>query len=135
MKRFVFALAALTLAIGCAHDPNKPAPGLRPDPLTGRQTQNVAIEGVERFLVAGEPFVDAANQSQPMRVMVPLRSITERPLNVQYQFIFMDERGRELRTNSGWTFQHFEPYSQHQVTGVALKDSAAQWRLMVRPAH
>jgi len=135
MKRLVFVLAGLTLAVGCAHDPNKPAPALRPDPLTGRQTQNVAIEGIERFLVAGEPFVDPGGDSQPMRVMVPLRSITDRPLNVQYQFVFMDARGRELRSNQGWIFQHFEPYSQHQVTGVALEGKSDQWRLMVRPAH
>jgi uncharacterized protein YcfL len=135
MKCIVFALAGLMLTVGCAHDPNQPAPGLRPDPLTGRQMQNVAIEGIGRFLVAGEPYVEPVNQSQPMRVMVPLRSITDRPLNVQYQFIFMDERGKELRSNQGWVFAHFEPYSQHQVTGVALEDKAAQWRLMVRPAH
>jgi len=137
MKRIALISLLLTSLVACqAPNPNTPPPAVRADPVPKRAyAQQVAIEGVTQYLVSGDPIVTPSTEDQPMRVIVPVRSITDRELNLQYQFIFYDAQGRELHSNQGWVFQHIEPRVERQIETVSLESAAKDWRLIIRPAH
>ena len=131
----VLPLALVVLA-ACQADPRQAPPALKTDPLNPAAIpQQIAIEGIDNALVSGTPIVTPSGPQLPLRVTVPLRSIVDRPLNIQYRFEFFDAAGRSLRSNGGWVFTHLEPRTTAQVEGQALESTAASWNLVVRPAH
>jgi len=129
------ALLAGALA-GCKGPDTVKAPGTpRPDPLAGAQPKQIALSGLEEVLVSGEPIVEPSTAERPMRVNVPVRSVADERLAVQYQFIFHDERGRPLDTNFGWKYRVLEPRLATSLEGQALNRNAADWRLVIRSAR
>jgi uncharacterized protein YcfL len=136
-RSFAHTLMILGLAMGAgACEDRVRAPGQpRPDPIAGAYPKQVTLEGLEEALVTGEPVVQRSSDDQPMRVNVPIRSVADKQLRVQYRFIFLDEQQRPLDSNSGWKFQVIEPRTQVSLEGRALETSAADWRLEIRPAR
>lgn len=121
---------------GCRNDPNVGPPGVRGDPLPeGAYPKNVAIEGLGEGIVAGRGIVQPGTADTPLRVTVPVRSISSKPLNVQYRFEFFDAQGRTLRSSPGWHFVHIDPRTEVQLDAAALETSAVDWRLTLRPAR
>lgn len=135
MKMTLLLLALATIA-GCQADPQKPPQAVRPDPLPAAAIpQQIVIEGLGQAIVSGDPIVSPPVNGSTLYVTVPVRNITDQPLNVDYRFEFFDADGRALRSNGGWSFKHFAPTLSAQVDGVALETSAVDWRLTLRPAR
>ena len=136
------AMASLT-----ACDTTKAPAGARQDPLYSEAYPSVVLmEGLDRGLVAGEPIVTHATPERPMQVTVPIRSIDDRPLNVQYRFLFLDEAGRPMNDGpGGWRFVNIGPRVQIFVKGNSMEalsavgsargTNPADWRLELRPAR
>ena len=128
-------IAAISLA-GCS-DPVKAPPTMRGDPVAGAYPQQIAIEGMNELLVTDEPIVTPGTATKPMSVTVPLRSVYEDGrLNIQYQFTFLDDKGRPIRAQSnGWKFAVVQPLARVYAEGAAMDTNAADWELVVRPAR
>ena len=126
-------LAGVLGLSGCSTDP----PGMRSDEFAiADYPRLVAVEGLDKAVVASKPIVTPGTDDKPMRVTVPVRSLhLGGPLNVQYRFRFMGADGRPLASNVGWRFVRLEPKVQVFLDGNALETSAADWRLEVRPAR
>ena len=129
-------VATVLLVVGACLGGCDTAPArIKPDPVLD-YPQKVALEGLDKAVVAARPIVTPSTADRPMQVSVPLRSIVDgRALNVQYKFEFFDQNGRPLRTNLGWRFQKLEPRVQVFLEGNALETKAVDWRLQVRPAR
>jgi uncharacterized protein YcfL len=124
------------LFAACQADPYKSPQGVRPDPLsTSAIPQQIVIEGLGQAIVSSKPMVNPAADGRTLHVTVPVRNITDQPLNVQYRFEFFDQQGKALRSNGGWVFQHIEPTLTAQLDGVALETKAVDWSVVIRPAH
>lgn len=128
-------MSFLCLSAGCQDNVRAPA-AVRSDPLAGGYPQKVALNDLDHGIVAEEPIVDASTPDRPMRVTVPVRSVVEHPLNVQYRFTFLDDRGRPIRGETGgWRYVNIAPRVQVAVEASALDTNAADWRLELRPAR
>ena len=98
--------------------------------------QIVATQGLHEWLVFSPPSVVPGGEEKPMSVSVPFRSTYDRqPVNLQYRFIFFDDRGRPLETSPGYRFIHAEPRVQSFLEGNAIQSGAADWRLEIRAAR
>lgn len=124
----------LMLGVGC-RDTIQAPPTARTDPLGGNYPHNVAIDGLHEVLVVEDAIVDESTSTRPMRVSVPVRSVSDRRVTVQYRFLFFDESGRELRYDSGWRRETIEPGLQRQFDATALQTAAADWRMEIRRAR
>lgn len=131
------ALAGMMVLPGCKGQDNVKAPQtIRTDPLAGGYPQNIALAGLHEGVVIGQPMVDAATADQPMQVAVPLRSVADHTLRVQYKFMFLDGRGRPVKSNlDGWRYQVLAPRAEVFLEASAMDTDAADWRLEVRPAR
>lgn len=127
-------LGLLTLA-GC-NNPELPPPGVKQDKLPeGAYPSKVAIEGLDKVIVARDAIVQAATEATPMRVTVPIRSTGNVIHYIQYRFEFLDREGRPVRSNQGWRFMSLEPKIEAFVDAGALDTDAVDWRLQIRPAR
>jgi hypothetical protein len=133
----VVAMLAAGICLGGCNKDNVRAPeGIRTDPLAGGYPQNVALNGLHNSLVVDQPIVEPRSADRPMRVTVPLRSVAEGTLRVQYRFILLDDRGRPVRSNQeGWRYQVIARRTQVFVETSALDTDAVDWRLEVRSAQ
>jgi hypothetical protein len=127
---------ALGVTFGCQNATKAPFTP-RPDPVAGNYPRQVTVDGLHEVLVVGQPVVQRSTPDQPMRVTVPVRSVFDHgPLNVQYQFTFLDDRGRPLRGgDSGWRFQRLEPRAPAYFDANAMDPAAADWNLVIRSAR
>ncbi len=133
----VVAMLAAGVCLGGCNKDNVRAPeGIRTDPLAGGYPQNIALSGLHNALVIGQPVVDSSIADKPMRISVPLRSVAEGTLRVQYRFILLDDRGRPVRTNQeGWRYQVLARRAEVFLETTALDTDAVDWRLEVRAAQ
>ncbi len=122
----------LVATAGC-HDPIKAPPAGQGDLLLAEHyPQIVATNNLADSLRFGRVIIDPSTGDRPMRVTVPVRSIYDGyPLNIQYQFEFMDGDGR-LLNDSGWRFINLRPRVQQQLEANARHVEARDWRLIVR---
>jgi uncharacterized protein YcfL len=126
----------LSLLIAGCHDPVRPTPGDRLDPLHPAAYPRVAmLEGLDVGLGLQPPIVEEATGTRPMSVTVPVRSLVDYPINIQYQYQFLDDKGRLIDTRERWRFVHIDPRVQTQLQGSAMDLDAVDWRLQLRPAR
>jgi len=136
MRFFILTLIGIiggTALTAC--DTVKAPATLRTDPLGGAYPQNVALEGLHKYVVVEQPIVDPPTENRPLNVTVPLRSIIDGQVRIQYRFEFLDRRGRPLKSSSGFKYAAIEPRTQVFLQSNALDTNAVDWRLLVRPAR
>ncbi len=106
----------------------------RVDPIAlSDYPQIVVTRPLDDLLGFSRPDVTPATESEPMRVVAPVRSMQDGYTRVQYQFEFFDERGRPL-SQSGWRYKSITPRQQVFLDGRALSTEAKDWRLSIRQA-
>lgn len=125
------ALIVMLAMAGC--DTIQAPPSPRGDPLEGNYPANVAIQGLAEELVVEKPIITASSPDVPMSVVVPVRSVSDDKLKLQYRFIFLDNRGRPLTQPPGWQYITVEPKLRIFMEGSALDTSAADYNLEIRP--
>lgn len=130
------AMLGAAMLTGCQKDQVRAPQSIRTDPLAGGYPQNIALNGLHHGIVISPPIVDSATSDQPMRVTVPLRSVTDNTLRTQYKFTLLDNRGRPVKSNQeGWRYQVIAPRAEVYLETSALDTDAVDWRLEVRPAE
>jgi uncharacterized protein YcfL len=130
------ALAAImsmgTVAMhGCSTAPATP----RQDPISAKQYPKVVVEGqLAQWLVVdyNEVLVDHATAEKPLRVTVPVRSLsTATEMTIQYKYRWLDADGRPVG-EAEWRTVKISPTWQDRFTANALTTKASDWRLEIR---
>jgi len=80
----------------------------------------------------GQPVVTKPADG-PMSVSVPIRYVKNKPLNAQYQFLFLDATGRPLGPDMTPAWKQLPPRSRTYVEATSLHPSAEDWQLHIRP--
>jgi hypothetical protein len=129
------AVCMVGLAAGCRDE--GPPPAGRADLVPASQYPNiVATENLDLELRFGPAVVQPAQPGIPMRVTQPVRNISDHDLNVQYRFIFMDQYKRPLVADPGWKYVTLAGEGVGTtMDSNSLSDTAADWRLEIRPAR
>lgn len=132
----ILLLATLqaALMLGCKQDLVK-APGrIDADPLPCEDYPQIAVlEGLEGWLGAGKIVEEPG---PPMTVTVPVRALTDDDeLNIQYRFLFLDEKGVPLNRDPDWHDMRMPSRAQVFMRANALDSTASMWRLEIRPAR
>ncbi|NJL30228.1 MAG: hypothetical protein HC898_00595 [Phycisphaerales bacterium] len=106
------------------------------DPLLiGDYPNVVVLEGLRDKLVVAQPVITRSVNGRPLAVAVPVRRTSwTGDIPIQYRFEFYDADMRPLEPMPDWQVMTM---SQAQVLlrGNALDDTAANWRLVLRPAR
>lgn len=124
----------VVVSVGCqdqqaGYPPASPAP----DPIVGGYPQITMAGGLSRLIVHGAPVVEGASASAPMRVTVPVRSIQDAMTRVQYQYTWLDDKGRPV-SESGWRYETVPPRMERFFESSALSTKAVGWRLEIKVA-
>ncbi len=131
-------LACVCVAMGClagCQDQQAGYPPASPsgDRIVGGYPQITLAGSLADLLVASRPMVEGPTPQQPMRVVVPIRSIQNAMTRVQYQFTWLDAQGRPVDT-SGWKYEAVPPRMERFFEGSALSTEATDWRLEIKVA-
>ncbi|MCW5776472.1 MAG: DUF1425 domain-containing protein [Phycisphaeraceae bacterium] len=126
------ALGGLLGAAACQSSAPPYRGRVDPIPLSD-YPQIVVTRPLNDLLGFTRPDVTPATETEPMRVVAPVRSMQDGYTRVQYQFEFFDERGRPL-SQSGWKYKSITPRQQVFLDGRALSTEAKDWRLSIRQA-
>jgi len=129
------ATGALIVLLGAAACQSSAPPyrgRVDPIPLSD-YPQIVVTRPLNDLLGFSQPNVTPATETEPMRVVAPVRSMQDGYTRLQYQFEFFDERGRPL-SQSGWKYMSITPRQQVFLDGRALSTQAKDWRLSIRQA-
>ena len=136
MKFAILALttAALVLTAGGCQDTVKApfTPGV--DPLPTPYYPAITLEPALNGALVVDPsriVTDLPTPETPLRVQVPLRSMADRMIKVQYEFQWFDAQGREVG-RTGFKSEQFPARQQVMLTGNAMRSDATGWRLEVR---
>mgnify|MGYP005842767909 CR=1 FL=1 len=131
----IMATGAILVLLGAAACQSSAPPyrgRVDPIPLSD-YPQIVVTRPLDDLLGFSQPNVTPATDTEPMRVVAPVRSMQDGYTRVQYQFEFFDERGRPL-SRSGWRYRSITPRQQVFLDGRALSTEAKDWRLSIRQA-
>jgi len=133
------SLIALTTG-GCAvTDPVRaPFPG-NVDQIPQGQHPTISVEdpALAHWLVFGSVRVDPP-QPEPGRaltVVQPVRNTADYPINIQYRYEFIDEKGFPLRSQPGFRLLRLPSRTEMFMEATASEASAQEWRIIVRPAR
>jgi uncharacterized protein YcfL len=132
----VAAAVVTSLALfagGCQDTVKAPfTPGT--DPLPAQFYPAITLEPALNGALVVDPsriVSDLPTAETPLRVQVPLRSMADRMLKVQYEFQWFDAQGREVG-RTGFKSEQFPARQQVMLSGNAMRSDAVGWRLEVR---
>jgi uncharacterized protein YcfL len=134
MKRLSLGAAAVVAALaaaGCSSSTEPFTPGA--DPVSQTNYPRVTTTGdLARWLLVDKPVI---TNEGVMKVTTPVRlnSSTGQWSKVQYRYIFLDKNGVPLRAQPDWQQVTLEPRQAVFMSGNAMDDNAADWRLEIRP--
>lgn len=135
---WIASLAGFLGPAGCAGDPQPvdttraPAAPAR-DPLPASEYANVVVfDGLEHHLVLDEPEVREATLVKPFRIRVPIRSIADEPLVLQYRALFYDSERRPIGSEPHWQDLVIPPRAKRHIARTSAKDDTAEWVIEIR---
>jgi uncharacterized protein YcfL len=128
-KRIVTRWPALVAAVALA------AAGLGGCASSTAPPNVTILDNLAPSLVFGAAVVDEGDADRPMRITMPVRQTASFDLHVQYQFQFLDDQGRPLRSNLGWRYLMMAPQIEYFMEGAALETTATSWRLNIKSSQ
>ena len=103
------------------------------DPLpAAAYPQIVLFDGLERALVKEKPTVQPADETTPLRVSVPLRSVIDQGVTVEFKLVFRDAVGNDTNRNPVWRTITFPARGREFIRANAVSLDAVEWELQVR---
>ena len=131
-------LAVLSLVIfaaGCSSPDTVAAPDTPAgDPLPEDAYPQIILQGrdLKQLVVKEAPNVTPASDVEPMRVRVPIRSVVDTTLNLEYRFIFYNEDRDQVTRNPTWQPLVLPRYTRRYVQANAIQLAASYWELEIR---
>jgi uncharacterized protein YcfL len=138
MRYIRIALAStiiVSVLAGCQS--TMPPPAGQPDTIQHEMYPRIVVEQpLQRFFGVSYDaiIVDHGTADRPMHVSVPVRSLADTQMRIQWRYRWMDDRGRIIQDTS-WRMAVLEPRLQTQLTANATQAAAVDWRLEVRSAR
>lgn len=128
----VFKLAALVLAsvlVGCGGP-------ITPKPDTTNEYPRVALNDADlrNALRMNEARVNRTDQDL-LQVVQPIRVTRDRPLLIEYRFVFFDAAGNVLRPKMSWRYKRLEKKVPDVLSATSTSAQADDYRLLVRWAR
>jgi len=127
-------LSLVVLTVGCSSPDTVMAPHTPPaDPLPeGAYPNVVLLDDLQQVLVREQPNVTPASDIEPMRVRVPIRSVVDTNLNLEYRFIFYNDDRDQLTRNPTWQPLVLPRRVRRYVQANAIQLAATYWELEIR---
>ena len=123
---FLAGMMALSVA-GCNHV--RPPIEPRNDPYA---TGQVFCDSEQlKSDIAVKPVVLTRDEAGLLHVLVPLRSVIDRQLHVQYRFTFFGA-GRQMLNQTGWFDKTLTPNTPDQVTFNSTSGEASDFQMDLR---
>ena len=133
MTLSVICLVGLLAGGGCqpgsATAPSAARGGRQPD----TPSANVTLLRLSDDLQAGAAIVKADAGPRLRHVIVPIMSLADHDLDVEYRFEFLDDGGRPTGDAARWRPLRIGPRVEAQVDAAAPETGAADWTLTIRP--
>jgi len=123
----------LLCSAGCqptAVTPQRVNPDDRPPTALSK---NVTIEQLNGDIVAGDPIVKTGVGSDLAYVAVPIRSLADRALDIEYRFEFFDSERQQAGEKLRWRRLHIGQRVEAQIDAFAPETGATDWALAIRP--
>lgn len=105
------------------------------DPLPSSNYPKVAFLDKEltgMLVVDPSTVVVDRPEGRPIKVTVPMRSVADHAMKLQYQYVWRDALGRPVGNPSGWRYVVVEPRVQVAMQANAATMDAVEWRLEIR---
>jgi len=97
---------------------------------------NVVLDPkLEDKLVSSEPTIRMPTQTEPLRISVPVRSITQHPLNLQYRVIYFGDFGKQTNDYPVWKDFRVMGRTRYVISDNAIDLDAVDWNIEIRPAR
>lgn len=121
----------------CASDPAKHPGSAQVDPLPGDQYPKIAaLDGLSRWIAVSGFEAEPPTATRPIQITTSVRAMTDgQELNVQYRYMYFDNRNSPLNPNPDWQYVRLPSRAQVFLRGSAMDTSAVDWRLEIRPAR
>lgn len=128
--RLAFLGLCLSAMATCNTDPVTPGP----DPVI--DYPNIVLDpALEDKLVKARPNTQPPTRDQPMRISVPVRSVTQHPLNLQYRVLYFDAFGKQTNDYPVWKDMRLMGRARHVINDNAVDLDAVEWNIEIRPAR
>ena len=129
----LIACLGLCLAVfaGCKNtDP------VTPGQDTVLQYPNVVLDpALDDMLVRTQPITRPPTADQPVRIAVPVRSIVDHPLNLQYRVLYFDPFGKQTNDYPVWKDVRIMGRTRTVINDNAIDLDAVDWNIEIRPAR
>jgi uncharacterized protein YcfL len=133
----VSAVVAVAALAGCAGPDLVKAPNTAArDPLPiEAYPEIVLLDGLERALVKERPIVTPSAINSPLRIRVPIRSVVDQNITIQYRTMFYGADREELSRDPAWKQRVVQARTQIFIDEMALTERAQSWRMEIRTAR
>lgn len=130
------ASATLLGAGACSQTPRTPSPVLDPQPASSYPKVAVAEPQLAKYLgiTPGSVVVTGGDGEKPLAVVVPIRSLANSAVRIQYRFMYYDASGRQLREGV-WRDERIEPQFEVRLQSNATDLQSRDWRVEIRSAR
>lgn len=123
------------MATGCSNQRSElpgPATPIR-DPLgTSGYPRVIVSPEIEGLIIADRPRKTVEPHSGSMVVTLPVRSVYQGTLLIQYRAFFIAQSGEELNPDTPWRDMTLENGARRVIKARSLRDEAVDWRLEIR---
>lgn len=127
-----FSVAALA---GCDTMRGTPSPRVDPQPAQSYPKVAVPDPALARSLgVNPQTVVQTSGSETPLTVVVPVRSLVDNVMRVQYRWLWFDAMGRQVGQTT-WANESLGPRLEVRFQGNATTLDARDWRLEIRSAR
>lgn len=126
----LFGMYAAVLA-GCqSTDPVTPGP----DRVAAEEYPQVVLDPeLEEKLVRTAPEVIPPEFGQPLKIRVPIRSVSQKRLYLQYRVLFFDSHKKQLNDYPVWKELVIMPRARHVISANAISTAATDWVIEIKP--
>lgn len=123
--------AALSLS-GCQNRNIAPPAGYG-DPVHGANYPRVVmLDGLQQWVVYDAPRV---TREGTLDVAMAIRNVSDREINAQYRFRFLDGSGVPVGPEPEWQYVRLPIKAREFIRATALDSRALDWEVQVRPAR
>ncbi len=103
------------------------------DPLPANAyPQLVLLDGLEQVLVKERPTIKPPEGDDTLLVRIPMRSVTDQTLHIQWQIVFSTDDGEQLTDNPVWQQEAILPRTRKVLEARALTRRATKWNVTIR---
>lgn len=125
------AAGAVLVAAGCQR--NIAPPAGYGDPVHGANYPRVVmLDGLQQWVVNDAPRI---TREGTLDVAMAIRNVSDREINAQYRFRFLDGTGVPVGPEPEWQYVRLPVKAREFIRASALDTRALDWELQVRPAR